>query len=333
MIKVLSIYLLVIIIAFTTVFSSTANNFLIQKIYAHIFTLDDTASFLAFADQLQVESDLVKTNLINNNLSLAEKHANKAAALLTPNVEEEIAEKNQKTADDLLIAVSDLQKISSSSEKQRQMVDQLISRINSTLGEAVKVRIEEGQGSSSSTFLEKGIEFLRGMFGGGGSSSKNTDEGIKPNSTTQALAFANLVDGILVNYGNAYAVDFDMTNMSNMVMGGNSMAMSNNNSNNMNMNMSSSMMNMDSENKKYTLVDMTDYQSAQALAAKAQEIFNSELKSIASNKSSAFITNLESGLTQLNNLIESKASPMDIMMVVHTQIHPNLLAAYNLKLR
>jgi hypothetical protein len=332
MIKVLSIYLLVIIIAFTTVFSSTANNFLIQKIYAHIFTLDDTASFLAFADQLQVESDLVKTNLINNNLSLAEKHANKAAALLTPNVEEEIAEKNQKTADDLLIAVSDLQKISSSSEKQRQMVDQLISRINSTLGEAVKVRIEEGQGSSSSTFLEKGIEFLRGMFGGGGSSSKNTDEGIKPNSTTQALAFANLVDGILVNYGNAYAVDFDMTNMSNMVMGGNSMAMSDNNSNNMNMNMSS-MMNMDSENKKYTLVDMTDYQSAQALATKAQEIFNSELKSIASNKSSAFLTNLESGLTQLNNLIESKASPMDIMMVVHTQIHPNLLVAYNLKLR
>jgi len=332
MIKVLSIYLLVIIIAFTTVFSSTANNFLIQKIYAHIFTLDDTASFLAFADQLQVESELVKTNLINNNLSLAEKHANKAAALLTPNVEEEIAEKNQKTADDLLIAVSDLQKISSSSEKQRQMVDQLISRINSTLGEAVKVRIEEGQGSSSSTFLEKGIEFLRGMFGGGGSSSKNTDEGIKPNSTTQALAFANLVDGILVNYGNAYAVDFDMTNMSNMVMGGNSMAMSDNNSNNMNMNMSS-MMNMDSENKKYTLVDMTDYQSAQALATKAQEIFNSELKSIASNKSSAFLTNLESGLTQLNNLIESKASPMDIMMVVHTQIHPNLLVAYNLKLR
>jgi hypothetical protein len=335
MIKVLSIYLLVIIIAFTTVFSSTANNFLIQKIYAHMFTLDDTASFLAFADQLRVESELVKTNLINNNLSLAEKHANKVAALLTPNIEEEIAEKNQKTADDLLIAVGDLQKISSSSEKQRQMVDQLISRINSTLGEAVKVRIEEGQGSSSSTFLEKGIEFLRGIFGGDGSSSKNTDEGIKPNSTpnstTQALAFANLVDGILINYGNAYAVDFDMTNMSNMVMGGNSMAMSNNNSSNMNM--SSSMMNMDGKNKNYTLVDMTDYQSAQALATKAQEIFNSELKSMASNKSSAFITNLESGLTQLNNLIENKASPIDIMMIVHTQIHPNLLAAYNLKLR
>jgi hypothetical protein len=97
---------------------------------------------LAFADQLQVESELVKINLMNNNLSLAQNHANEAAALLTPNIVVEIAEKNQKTADDLTIAVNDLQKISSSSEKQRQMVNQLVSRINSTLGEAVKIRLE-----------------------------------------------------------------------------------------------------------------------------------------------------------------------------------------------
>jgi hypothetical protein len=83
---------------------------------------------------------------MNNNLLLAQNHANKAAALLTPNIVVEIAEKNQKTADDLTIAVNDLQKISSSSEKQRQMVNQLVSRINSTLGEAVKIRLE-GQGS------------------------------------------------------------------------------------------------------------------------------------------------------------------------------------------
>ena len=311
----------------------------------HIFTLDETASFLAYADQLQVESELVKINLMNNNLSLAQNHANEAAALLTPNIVVEIAEKNQKTADDLTIAVNDLQKISSSSEKQRQMVNQLVSRINSTLDEAVKVRLEEGQGSSSSNFLEKGIEFLRGIFGGNsGGNSKNSNDGIKANSTTQSLAFANLVDSILINYGNAYAVDFDMTNMSNMAMmgGGNSssMAMSstpddnNSASMNMGMNMSSSMMmNMDSENKKYTLVDMADYQSAQALAAKAQEIFNNELKPIASNKSSAFITNLENGFAQLNISIGDKTFPMDIMMIVHTQIHPNLLEAFNLKLR
>jgi hypothetical protein len=353
MLRRLLLVLLVIGIIFSIVFSNTTNNFLNQKIYAHMFTTDEAASFLAFADQLQVESELVQTNLVNNNLSLAQKHANKAAALLTPSVVIEIAEKNQKVADDLTSAVNNLQKISSSSEKQRQMVKQLVSDINATLSEAVTIRIEQGQGKEgSSNFLDKGIEFLRGIFGGGG--GKEADDKVDRNETTQPLAFADLVDSILINYGNAYAVDFDMTNMtimSNMasMIGGNSSTMGmvgmandgNSSNNNSSMNMdsmntpSSTTMNMDSKtNRNYELVDITDYQSTQALASKAQEIFNTKLKSIAlGSNTSAFITNLENGLIQLIDSIRSKASPMDIMMIVHTQIHPNLLEAFNLKLR
>lgn len=338
--------LLFVSITFSTVlFSNTNNFFIIQNVYAHIFTTDETASFLSFADQLQVESELVQTNLINNNLSLAQKHANKAASLLSPSIIVEIAEKNQKVADDLTTAVDDLQKITSSSDKQRQMVNQLVSQINTTLGEAVTIRLEQEQREDSSNFLEKGIEFLRGIFGGGG--SEKADNRIDRNTTIQPLAFADLVDSLLINYGNAYAVDFDMTNMSNMaMMSGNSssMVMSgmvNNSINNSNssmnmdsMNMSSSTMNMDSNmNRNYSLVDITDYQSAQALVTKAQEIFNTEFKLIAPGNTSIFITNLENGITQLNNSIKNKASPMDVMMIVHTQIHPNLLGAFNLKLR
>ena len=339
--------LLFVSITFSTVlFSNTNNFFIIQNVYAHIFTTDETASFLSFADQLQVESELVQTNLINNNLSLAQKHANKAASLLSPSIIVEIAEKNQKVADDSTTAVDDLQKITSSSDKQRQMVNQLVSQINATLGEAVTIRLEQEQREDSSNFLEKGIEFLRGIFGGGGGSEK-ADNRIDRNTTIQPLAFADLVDSLLINYGNAYAVDFDMTNMSNMaMMSGNSssMVMSgmvNNSINNSNrsmnmdsMNMSSSTMNMDSNmNRNYSLVDITDYQSAQALVTKAQEIFNTEFKPIAPGNTSIFITNLENGITQLNNSIKNKASPMDVMMIVHTQIHPNLLGAFNLKLR
>ena len=83
-------------------------------------------------------------------------------------------------------------------------------------------------------------------------------------------------------------------------------------------------------NRNYSLVDLTDYQSAQALATKAQEIFNNELKSTAQNNSSAFITNLDNGLRQLNGSIKNKVSPVDIMTIVHTQIHPNLLEIFNL---
>jgi hypothetical protein len=122
-----------------------------------------------------------------------------------------------------------------------------------------------------------------------------------------------------------------------MVMSGlvnNSINNSNSSMNMDSMNMSSSTMNMDSNmNRNYSLVDITDYQSAQALVTKAQEIFNTEFKLIAPGNTSIFITNLENGITQLNNSIKNKASPMDVMMIVHTQIHPNLLGAFNLKLR
>ena len=78
---------------------------------------------------------------------------------------------------------------------------------------------------------------------------------------------------------------------------------------------------------------MADYQSAQALTLKCQEIFYDELKSSISENKINFIDKLESGLTQLNDAINNKASPMYILMIVHTQVHPNLLTAYNLQLQ
>jgi hypothetical protein len=290
-----------------------------RNAYGHNFTPNESASFLSFVDQLQVESELVETNLANNNISLAQEHAKKANALLTPNITKEIAERNQRVADDLITAVSNLQNASS----EQQPVSQLESDIDAILDEAVTIRIDQEQ---------------------------------RDNDTIQALAFADLVNSVLINYGNAYDVGFDMTNMSNMAMmessnsSSSSMAMSgmaddNNNNNNSNMNMasmnmsssSSTMMNMDSKmDRNYQLVNTADYQSAQALAAKALETFKAELKPMASNNSNnttAFITNLENGLTQLNNSIRSKASPMDIMMIVHSQVHPNLMQAFNLQLK
>jgi hypothetical protein len=292
--------------------------------YGHTFSPNESASFLSFVDQLQVESELVQTNLANDSTSLAQEHAKKAGSLLTSNITTEIAEENQRVANELTRAINDLQDISLSPQ-QVGSIDQLVSDIDSILGEAESARIEQED-------LE--------------------------NATIQALAFADLVNSILENYGNAYAVDFDMTNMSNMVMNGQSnnnmstMTMSNmdtngndNDSNkemnSMNMSSSSTVVGMDvgggegSEsgiNASSSLVNLTDYQSAQALAAKALEIFNTELRPIAPNNSSALLTNLENGLTDLNASIRNKASSMDIMMIVHTQIHPNILQAFNLRM-
>jgi len=230
--------------------------------------------------------------------------------------------------------VNELHKISLlPSEQQEQLIDQRVHQINGILEEVLSKRLEQQQGNSN--LIDRGIEILRGMFGGGQQKADN--------SQIKLLAFADLIDSVLTNYGDAYAVGFDMTNISNMVlMRSNNISSSittgsipdNDNMNMSSMNMSSTM-NTDREiNKNFSLVDMTDYESAQALAIKATEIFNEELKSISSNSNkTVFITMIEDGLTQLDNSIKDKASPLDIMMIVHTQIHPNLLKAFNLELR
>ena len=318
----LAIILLSIVLGSSINMNNDNNSFL--NAFGHTFSPNESASFLSFVDQIQVESELVQTNLANDSTSLAQEHAKKAGSLLTSNITTEIAEENQRVANELTRAINDLQDISLSPQ-QVGSIDQLVSDIDSILGEAESTRIEQED-------LE--------------------------NATIQALAFADLVNSILENYGNAYAVDFDMTNMSNMPMtgqGNNNMSTmtmsnmdtndndndSNKEMNSMNMSSSSTVVGMDvgggegSEsgiNSSSSLVNLTDYQSAQALAAKALEIFNTELRPIAPNNSSALLTNLENGLTDLNASIRNKASPMDIMMIVHTQIHPNILQAFNLRM-
>ncbi len=324
------------------------DNFYNVKIYAHQFTPNETANFVGIIGQMQAELELVPSNLVNNNVTLAQNHANKAASLLTPRILVEIAEDNPRLAGDLRSAMIQLQSISSSSESQVKSASQLVSDLNKRLGEDANVRMAQVQ-PSSSNFLEGATKFLGNIFGG------SDTEGKDQNTELEALALANVIDGMLINYGNAYRVGFDMTNMSNMVMIGNnsspgSMVMNNpvtgNNSGPSNMNMQimntsfskmTTPQHVSEKNMGYSLVNMSDYQSAQALAKKASEIFNTKLKHTTmsnNNKNvTAFVTSLENGLTQLNDSISKKASPQDIMMIVHTQIHPNLLEAFNLQLR
>jgi hypothetical protein len=327
---------------------SNSDIFHYENIYAHLFSPNETATFVSVIYQLQTELQLVPTNLASNNVSLAHDHANKAASLLTQRILVEIAEDNPKLAGDLRSALIQLQSISSTSESQVKSTSQVVSDLNERLSADALVRMAQLQ-PTSSNFLEGFTKNLGTIFGGGNNEVK------AQNAKIEALALANVIDSVLINYGNAYHVGFDMTNMSNMVMTGknsktvpmvmnNSVNENNSTASSMNMNMNMHTMNASSNTMKqhgdersdgYSLVNVSGYQSAQALTAKASEIFNNKLKSTNTNNKNvtAFITNLENGLSQLNNLIAKKDSPMDVMMVVHTKIHPNLLEAFSLQLR
>jgi hypothetical protein len=293
-----------------------------QRTYGHNFTPNETASFLAFAYQLQVESELVKVNLLTNNISLAQNHANKVASLLTPTILAEIVEKDPGIANDLRSKVNDLLRISSTTKNQQE-IENVLTEINSTLTKAVNIRISQGS-ADSSNFLDKATEFLSGMFQ---TSSNQIDITAGANSTVLALSFADLVDSALVNYGNAFGVEFDMTNMSNMMGSNDEMKMGS-----INMSSNGGMSMVPNIHSNYSLRDISDYQSAQALSKKAYDIFNSKLRplTINENYTDSFVSNLDNGLSQLDTSISRKASPMDIMMIAHTEIHPNLLAIFNL---
>jgi hypothetical protein len=338
-------------ICFGLLFSNIVYNSHDAKVFGHLFTRDQTGTFVSIIDQVQTELELIAANLANKNVSLAENHATKASSLL-PRVIGEIGEDNPQLVGELMRSVFGMENISSTTDSKSQNISTVINNLNEKLDNAKIIRIAQVQPNSN--FLDKVTNLLGGIFGG-----NNGEPSIEQvqNSRIEALAFAELMDAVLVNYGKAYNVGFDMTNISNMIMASSnrttgSMVLSNtvrsNNSvtgnTNLNMNMN---MNMDSMNNSssptpehmgevengYQLIHIADYQTAQALAKKGLGFFNSDLRHTANNNKAIFVNNLEKGLEHVNNSIENKGSPTEIMMIVHTEIHPNLLEAFNLELR
>ena len=255
-------------------------------IYGHEFVPNESASFLSFANQLKTESGLVETNLADGNTDLAKEHATRAVELVSSkdpvnNVtwKEEIAEKNQRVADDLVAAISGLANMNiSSSSVSSKVTNQSVSDIYAIIDEAITSRIDKEQ---------------------------------RDNATVQATALGDTVNALLGYYGDAFSVGFDMGNMSQMATG----------------------MEGASSNKNYSLVNVTDYQSSQALAKMTLEIFDNDLNGLASTNRTDSVSKLEVGLHQLNDSIDNKSSPIEVMTIGHTQVHPNLQAAFNLKLQ
>jgi hypothetical protein len=281
---------------------------LYSPVSAHNFSTNESAAFLAMTDALKAEVQLVQQNLVNNNMSLASDHSNKALVLITDDVNKEIAERNQRLSDDLNTDLASLMASTESAfgNNATSDTDILVEDINGILDEIVSARIDPDQLN---------------------------------NSTTHALRMVELVDKLLTNYGDAYAIGFDMTNMS-MMMGSGSDGMtpmsatdtSMDNQSNSNMSMGGGMSVNNTSTSDATLVNTTDYQSAQALATKVQELFDSQIMNSPKSSGTA-IDNIRSTLQELVTSINSKASSMDVMTIVHTKLHPNLITAFNLKLR
>ncbi|HJT46971.1 MAG TPA: hypothetical protein VJ729_02225 [Nitrososphaeraceae archaeon] len=286
----------------------TATTFFSNHIaYAHTFSENENALFLTLVKQIEAQISLAQNNF-HANPKLAEQYASNAIDLLNqydPVVNQtwtsQISERNSRVANELTSALNSL-KSSANSANSRNDVKPQIDRINGLLGEAVSSRVPK--------------EALN-------------------NSTTHALVLANLANEVYFSYGRALGQSqSSMTNMAGMAMAEKEASPSS-----MNTNVATVQNNTSTSNtsnmamNSIDIKNVTEYQTAQALAGIAKDVFSKNLKSASPSTVKVANTNIENNLNQLKAAIDSKAPFMDVMKIVHIQLHPTLITDYHLQLQ
>jgi len=226
-----------------------------QRAFAHTFSGDESASFLATVEVIKVHLDLAKKDF-TTNATLSAEHVEHAGEHLTNDTIKEITERNKRLGTDLPASLKDLREALEGGNATAADVNGQVTNINSLLDETVTVRIEKTQ---------------------------------LTNSTVQGTMLADFVDEILESYDDAYG-------------------------------------------NQTTIVNMMDYESAQALAARAQELFDTKLKAMAEANATAAVTALDAGLKKLKQAIDDKTPVDDVDSIVNKDVHPNIQKAFNLQI-
>lgn len=171
----------------------------------------------------------------------------------------------------------------------------------------------------------------------------------KANSTAHALVVVTLVDDVLRNYADSIDLNFDLTNMSNLLY---VLPTTNSNDNKLDLdelersyfidilnNSENNSVNTDKNNNNplfianQPIIEYADYETAKLLAMKISTLFQLYLKSFIGLDKTKLndITKLEDDFYEFYSMINEKSSPADIMKKVHIDIQPTMQKVYNLK--
>jgi hypothetical protein len=316
----IGILLMILVTSSTTSISNPA-------VYAHTFSQNENTLFLTMVHQIEAQVQLAENNF-PANAKLAEQHANIATSLLNQNDPivndtswaKEIAEKNPRIAAEL---TSSLNSLRTAINTQSKPASTIISTANTSNDIKTKV-------TRISDLLAEAI-------------SSRVSKEILNNSTIQALVLSRLANLIYFSYGRALGESpATILNMVGMAMPGKGTSSMNMNMNNnmktndnatMNSKMTTGAMTTSGNNNNAVIKNITEYHTAQSLAAKAQEVFSKNLKPISPPKAASANAQIEKDLSQLKMAIDNKAPFMDIMKIVHVQFHPLMITTYNLQLK
>ena len=292
-----------------------------QLAYAHTFSGDESAAFIATVGVLRTEIRLVD-NTVATNASLANEHANIAADHLGENDTSELAERNERIGTDLPQDLSDLQNMTANLSPTNMTgitaIKQKVSDTDSLLSEALTVRIDPTQ---------------------------------LKNATINAWAVADLLNETLERYGEALGIG-ENSSASPVVADSNNSDIYTNAQTNTTAN-SSSM----SNNTAAVIANDANYQSTQGLVNMTKEMFDQIESLLVSNSSTAIsvesstnnttttigntttittnssaLSKVDDDLNELKSLIDNKSSYTQVATFVYDTIYSDLNSAFGLGL-
>jgi hypothetical protein len=89
--------------------------------------------------------------------------------------------------------------------------------------------------------------------------------------------------------------------------------------------------NNNNNNNSTEVVNEIEYQTAQGLANRTIQLFNDQVRELTPDNATEAVAGLEAGLQNLKQAIDNREMPTDVEVILHTEVQPNLQAAYNLQ--
>lgn len=183
---------LIITFLILSIVSSVAVSNPLNRAFAHTFSGDESATFLALVEMIKTEAHLAQQNL-GTNVTLAHEHAEATTEHLDANQTKEISERNARVSNELNDSLTALKNaFNSTSPPTASDIKDKVSNVDAILGEVLSVRIDKNQlnnvtvkASTINDLVGETLEHYGEAVG-----HEDTNKSSESNSTTNASSSA-----------------------------------------------------------------------------------------------------------------------------------------------
>jgi hypothetical protein len=183
---------LIITFLILSIVSSVAVSNPLNRAFAHTFSGDESATFLALLEMIKTEAHLAQHDL-GTNVTLAQEHAEATTEHLDANQTKEISERNARVSNELNESLTALKNaFNSTSPPTASDIKDKVSNVDAILGEVLSVRIDKNQlnnvtvkASTINDLVGETLEHYGEAVG-----HEDTNKSSESNSTTNASSSA-----------------------------------------------------------------------------------------------------------------------------------------------